>query len=71
MELNEIVKNNIEHKSIHKDCKEHELDEIRLIYRRCKKCGKFVVVADEDYLNKKGAIGRGDVKYRRGSSQKK
>jgi dissimilatory sulfite reductase (desulfoviridin) alpha/beta subunit len=61
MEYQKILKNNIENKLIHKTCEKegHELDEIRIIYKRCKKCGKFVVVGDPEWLEKHGVEGRG------------
>lgn len=57
MEFEEILKNNILNKDTHKKC-EHELDEIKIIYKRCKCCGKFVVCPDEEFVAKKGVMGR-------------
>lgn len=61
MEYQEILKNNIDTKIITKACEKtgHELDEIRIIYRRCKLCGKFVVCPDPEYIAKRGESGRG------------
>lgn len=61
MNYEDILKNNIENKLLHKPCEKegHELDEIKIIYKRCKKCGKFVVVPDPEWIAKHGVEGRG------------
>ena len=58
MEYSEVLRNNIDNKAEHKGC-EHELDEIKIIYRRCKCCGKFVVCPDPELIERKGVMGRG------------
>lgn len=58
MEFEDILKHNIETKKDTEKCK-HDLDEIKIIYQRCKTCGKFVVVPDEEYIKRRGVMGRG------------
>lgn len=57
--MEEIIKHNIENKTLHKDCKDHELDEIKVIFQRCKKCGKWVPVPDPELIKRRGVSGRG------------
>ncbi len=62
MEFPEILKNNIEVKLTSKACEKdggHELEDVRVIYRRCKTCGKFVVCPDPEWIEKHGVMGRG------------
>jgi Pyruvate/2-oxoacid:ferredoxin oxidoreductase delta subunit len=61
MEYSDILKNNIENKLLHKPCEKlgHDLDDVRVIYRRCKGCGKFVVCPDSEFIKKRGESGRG------------
>jgi len=61
MEFKEILQNNIETKVITKACEKvgHDLDDIRIIYRRCKCCGKFVVCPDPEFIARRGESGRG------------
>lgn len=61
MEHSEIVQNNIEGKLVHKACEKegHDLDDIRIIYRKCKCCGKMVVCPDPEFVAQKGVMGRG------------
>lgn len=61
MEYSEILKNNIENKLLHKPCEKegHDLDDIKIIYKRCKCCGKFVVCPDPELIKRRGVMGRG------------
>lgn len=60
-EFSEIVEFNI---SVRKDkttrhCPHEELSDVRTIYRRCKCCGKFVLVPDEELIRSRGVMGKG------------
>ena len=57
MEIEDIVKNNIEVMKHTKKC-DHNLGDIKIIYKRCKDCGKFVVCPDEELINKRGVTGK-------------
>lgn len=57
MTYEELLKNNIEHKKEHKGC-EHEPDGVKMIYQRCKCCGKWVSVPDPEWIAKVGVMGR-------------
>jgi inorganic triphosphatase YgiF len=60
MEFEDILKHNKKILKERRDkCKHEELDDIRVIYKRCLCCGKLVPVADEEYLKKHGLAGRG------------
>lgn len=64
MKFEDLLQSNIEGKKEQEKCgkdKEggHDLDDVRIIYRRCKKCGKFVAVPDPEHIMKRGESGRG------------
>lgn len=71
MEFNDLLQSNIAGKKEQNKCENsapkkkgirvsgHELDEIRIIYRRCKNCGKFVVCPDPEWIALRGESGRG------------
>lgn len=60
MDFDEVLKHNKEVKRLFREkCSHDELDEIRVIFKRCKTCGKLVPVRDEEYIKQHGEIGRG------------
>lgn len=44
---------------VSKGCEHSELGEVRVIFRKCRCCGKMVVVPDDEYIQKRGVEGRG------------
>jgi len=61
MEFEELLKENIRlrKEKVSKGCSHDELHEVRIIYRKCKCCGKMLVQADEEWIQKRGVEGRG------------
>ena len=63
MEFKELLESNIKNKKETEKCGKdkdgHELDDVRIIYRRCRKCGKLVCVPDPELIEKRGVSGRG------------
>lgn len=65
MKFEDVLRNNIEGKKEHKLCEKtsgsagHELDDVKIIYKRCRKCGKLVCVPDPDLIRRRGESGRG------------
>jgi uncharacterized OB-fold protein len=59
MNYEDILKHNLKvKKEFQGECLHEELDDIKIIYKRCKCCGKLKVVPDEEYVAKVGLSGR-------------
>lgn len=57
MQYEEILKENIDNKELHKKCN-HEPDGVKMIFQRCKTCGKWIPIADPEWIAKHGHEGR-------------
>lgn len=57
MEYEQILKENIENKDDHKKCK-HKPGGVKMIFQRCEDCGKWIPVADPEWIDARGHEGR-------------